>query len=69
VNRYFDWQRDEGTQNARFPGIEVCEWNDWRAIAKDAASRGALVSGEDVFQMRQQNTCSVIAINQGLTER
>jgi 4-amino-4-deoxy-L-arabinose transferase-like glycosyltransferase len=69
VNRYFDWQRQTGTQASRFPGIEVCEWNDWRAIAKEAASKGAIVSGEQVAEMRTQNACSTIAAGERFQER
>jgi 4-amino-4-deoxy-L-arabinose transferase-like glycosyltransferase len=40
VSTYFDWQERDETQIARFFGIDRCEFDAWRKIAKTSAQGG-----------------------------
>lgn len=40
VREYFRWQGETSTQLARLPGIDVCEWDLWHSMAREAATTG-----------------------------
>jgi hypothetical protein len=60
VQDYFSWQEKQTTQASRLPGVAVCEWPAWRAIALDAVHEGRLVARADLDKMRAAIDCSPV---------
>jgi 4-amino-4-deoxy-L-arabinose transferase-like glycosyltransferase len=60
VTDYFEWQDERTVQVARFPGVDACEFAAWEALARDAASRGALVDPADVTAATERVSCSSV---------
>ncbi|HWQ28700.1 MAG TPA: glycosyltransferase family 39 protein [Dehalococcoidia bacterium] len=61
VREYFRWQSQTGTQMHRLPGIDVCEWDLWRTMAREAARAGpGNVNPAEFERQRRELDCSAI---------
>jgi hypothetical protein len=60
VSDYFHWQTQPFTLGARLPGVDICEFYGWSALARDTASRGEFVTGQSVQELRQALHCSPV---------
>lgn len=59
VSDYFDWQDDPVTQHFRLPGLALCEFDGWRGLAQEAASRGPGGASPAEFEaLRRELNCS-----------
>jgi hypothetical protein len=59
VRDYFDWQEQDGVQIVRFPGVDGCEFDTWRGVAKDSVSGGSrIIDRQRLERERKQLGCS-----------
>jgi len=63
VRDYFHWQNRDVVQTQRLPGLDHCEFNLFRALARKATAVGRLVDGAEFDRLRKGLDCSPIVSN------
>ena len=60
VADYFEWQDDPGTQLARMPGVDPCEYQLWLGLGMTAAKEGEHegIDPEEFTRLRKELDCS-----------
>jgi 4-amino-4-deoxy-L-arabinose transferase-like glycosyltransferase len=57
VYDYFSWQDRDATQNARLPGVQLCEFQAWRLIALEDAEQRMIVTAAQVAKLHRDHGC------------
>lgn len=60
VDEYFDWQTSQSPQSARLPGVDICEFNEWRELAISSARQGSVIDPEDRDEIGARLDCSPV---------